>query len=58
MDTPREKTEATVEDLQPQAPDASATAEEAEAVRGGRKAGAEQQEYLKVTMSDVLISSY
>jgi hypothetical protein len=29
-----------------------------EAVAGGRKAGGEQQEYLKVTMTDVLISSY
>ena len=26
-------------------------------VKGGRKAGGEQQEYLKVTMSDVMVSS-
>ena len=30
---------------------------EAEEVKGGRKAGKEQQEYYKVTMSDVIISS-
>ena len=29
---------------------------EAEEVKGGRKAGKEQQEYYKVTLSDVLIS--
>jgi hypothetical protein len=29
---------------------------QAEAVQGGRKAGADQQEYMKVTMTDVLIS--
>jgi hypothetical protein len=33
------------------------TAEQAEAAQGGRKAGGEQQEFLVVTMSDVLISS-
>ena len=29
---------------------------DAEEVKGGRKAGKDQQEYLKVTMSDVIIS--
>jgi hypothetical protein len=32
------------------------TPEQAEAAQGGRKAGGDQQEYLVVTMSDVLIS--
>ena len=31
--------------------------EEAQEVKGGRKAGKEQQEFYKVTLSDVLISS-
>ena len=30
---------------------------EAEEVKGGRKAGKEQQEYYKVTMEDIIISS-
>ena len=30
---------------------------EAEEVKGGRKAGGKQQEYYKVTMSDIIISS-
>ena len=33
------------------------TPEDAEAVQGGRKAGGDQQEYLVVTMSDLLVSS-
>ena len=32
-------------------------AKNASKVRGGRKAGKDQQEYFKVTMSDLLISS-
>ena len=40
------KTTVKVQDLTPQANP-----------KGGRKAGSEQQEYLKVTMSDILISS-
>ena len=29
---------------------------DATGVKGGRKAGSEQQEYLKITMSDVIVS--
>ena len=42
-------------DLEPKKADDQADGSDAE-VKGGRKAGGSQQEYLKVTMSDVLIS--
>ncbi len=52
-----EKKENGVEDLAPETRDQKdVAAGEADAVRGGRKAGGDQQDYLKVTMSDVLIS--
>jgi hypothetical protein len=40
-----------------QVEDLEVAKEEAQEVKGGRKAGKDQQEYYKVTMSDVIISS-
>jgi hypothetical protein len=46
-----------IRDLEPQAPEHPADATtDADDVRGGRKAGGGQQDYLKVTMTDVLIT--
>ena len=60
MEKPGEKIES-LGDLEPQAAEAQDVAErDADAVRGGltnRKAGKEQHEYLKVTMSDVLVTN-
>jgi len=46
-----EKADEQVEDLE-------VGTEEAQEVKGGRKAGKGQQEYLKVEMEDVIITSY
>ena len=48
--------DAELRDLEPQKSAEQADGSEAE-VKGGRKAGGAQQDYLKVTMSDVIISS-
>lgn len=60
MSTPTEKTPS-LDDLEHRTQDAvenGVADAEADAVKGGRKAGGGQQEYLTVTMNDVLISSY
>ena len=46
----RPKAEEQIEDL-------DVPADEAEDTKGGRKAGKDQQEYLKVEMKDIIISS-
>jgi len=58
MEKPSEKIES-LGDLEPQTIEQKEGGEaEADSVRGGRKAGKDQHEYLIVTMEDVLISSY
>jgi hypothetical protein len=56
MSKQKQKRQVKVEELS--RPQEELTAEQAEAAQGGRKAGGDQQEFLKVTMEDVLISSY
>ena len=46
-----------LDDLQPETPqteDVAAT--DAESVKGGRKAGSEPLDYMKITMSDIIVS--
>ena len=46
----------TLKNLGNDAPDRPLTKNETEQVVGGRKAGREQHDYMKVTMEDVIIS--
>ena len=59
MDDPRDEIRETVDDLQPKGSEPEAIdADDATAVRGGRKAGKGQEEYLIVKMDNPVVSQY
>ena len=57
MDKKTPETSEKLDDLHPATPKADdVNTTDAESVKGGRKAGSEQQEYMKITMSDIIVS--